>query len=139
MISSPMQEILDAKTHRNEHTKCLIWEGEFDRKRQPIIEYMGTSVQVIKILYTLARGSIPAGADIVQKCENQRCVEIEHLELGQAATSELGFAANEEELALVKKLYFDDGMRQDKIAEQLGVSASKVSRMITYIRRRDSL
>jgi len=117
----------------------LIWEGEFDRKRQPIIEYMGTSVQVIKILYTLARGSIPAGADIVQKCENQRCVEIEHLELGQAATSELGFAANEEELALVKKLYFDDGMRQDKIAEQLGVSASKVSRMITYIRRRDSL
>jgi hypothetical protein len=132
---NPMMEIIEKHSHRNEHSGCRIWEGAFGRNGVPMMEMLGNRIPAARLAYVLANGAIAPDAAVLQACENTRCVEPTHLVLGQPEESmALGFDATEDEIKEVVRMN-EEGIKQSKIGEKMGFTPSKVSRILTAVKK----
>jgi HNH endonuclease len=59
---------------------CWPWKGAVDGAGQPCFD--GRPAR--DLAYELARGPVPAGAAVAQRCGHARCMNPEHLELAHA-------------------------------------------------------
>jgi predicted DNA-binding protein (UPF0251 family) len=115
--------------HVNNVTGCHLWDAEFSsRAKLPILNLLGNVVHVAFLRWKLTGNEVPDGKLLRMACENDRCVNVEHMELiDQPAGSDQG--PSPEEVAAIL-MHDAEGRKQAWIAEKLGISQSKVSRTL---------
>jgi hypothetical protein len=77
-----VQQLLE-QIDRSGH--CHVWRGRLDRDGYGLVWWEGQNRRVHRIVYMLAYGPIPNGADgkpldLDHTCRNRRCCRLEHLE-----------------------------------------------------------
>lgn len=129
MDNSALYEMLSqrAPIHTNELTSCVIWDGDFDRKLRPVMEVAGSKVQVRNWIASMI-GASARNVEVKAKCENDKCISAAHFIIEPAERAN-GVEYTQEELDAAVKLD-SEGLRQDIIAERLGTSRSRVSRLL---------
>lgn len=69
-----------------EEGDCLVWLGRVDGDGYGKMRvHGGHPVRVHRLAWTLAHGPIPDGLVVRHRCDNPRCVSLDHLELGTTA------------------------------------------------------
>lgn len=81
---------VDAATRLRERSEwqggCLIYTaGHSSRSGHVTMGFKGRYPGVHRIAWTLANGEIPAGQVVRHTCDNPRCINVAHLELGTVA------------------------------------------------------
>jgi hypothetical protein len=61
---------------------CLVWTGHLNASGYGLVTIKGRCARVPRAVWEHAKGDIPTGLLIRHKCDNPRCANIEHLELG---------------------------------------------------------
>jgi hypothetical protein len=126
--------MLGDSIHPNAITGCIIWDGEFDRADQPVTGMLGARMRVREMMLKVDKQDLPKGTVVDTTCENNKCVNHEHFQIVTVETA-TEVAYDEGELSQVKT-WIADGRKQEWIAEQLGVSRSKIAKMARVLKDR---
>lgn len=123
---------------------CWTWNG-YVRGSYPCITIRKTHYQTHRLSYEAWHGDIPTGLVVRHKCDNQRCVNPEHLEVGthednardrdergrhnpafgeNNGASKLTNSERDEVLRLAKT-----GVKHSTLAEKYNVSRTTISRL----------
>lgn len=65
--------------------ECLLWTGAKDSDGYGNIKVEGAAWSVHRLVWTMERGTIPAGAKINHRCWEPACCRIDHLEIATHA------------------------------------------------------
>ena len=65
----------------NPETSCVEWIG-CRWRGYGTVWYQGNRWRAHRLAWTFKRGSIPDGLFVLHKCNNRRCVNVDHLYLG---------------------------------------------------------
>jgi len=130
------------------NTGCLLWEGSIVHpkpgKRQVYgnIRLDGKMVKTHRVAYEAAFGPIPAGAQVLHRCDVGLCCNPDHLFLGDNASNiadkmskDRGRKRLTHEKAKEIHKMVSSGVTQRKTATAFGVRQSTVSRIISGERR----
>ena len=79
---------------------CLIWQGALS-DGYGMIWYEGKLIRAHRLAWLLSYGVIPKGIQVLHKCDNRRCIRLDHLFLGTQADN-LQDAINKGHLNLVE-------------------------------------
>ena len=75
-----------SKTKRNPETGCIEWTAMVHRDfPYGLFYWKGRNRVAHRVAWRLAYGSFPDGQVVRHKCDNPRCVNVDHLELGSQA------------------------------------------------------
>ena len=69
----------DLEGRVREDGDCLVWTGSASDGRRPMIWIDGRSLGARRLVYTLVHGPIKQGRRIGVKCDNELCLNPEHL------------------------------------------------------------
>ena len=123
-----------APIHTNHITDCVIWDGEMDRLHRPVMDVGGSRVQVRKWIANMIGQISGNGVIIKASCENDKCVKLDHflVEKGEVADN-VDFT--EDELIRLEE-HISQGFKQEKIAELMGTSRTRISRLVKVLKDR---
>lgn len=74
-------ERLLSKAKFDNQTGCLVWQ-KTTRDGYGLIWYRGKAVSAHRLAWLLSYGEIPAGMQVLHKCDNRACIRLDHLFLG---------------------------------------------------------
>ena len=112
---------------------CLTWLGHVQTKGYGFIRCNGRYQVTMRIIWQHFKGEIPEGMSVMHKCDNRRCCEITHLQLGTNADNILdkakkgraGKKLTKEDIPVIRKM-LANGVSQKEIAENYGVNPSSI-------------
>lgn len=123
---------------------CWIWKGSARPSGHATLRVAGArTVSAYRLAYELGVGPIPVGACVLHRCDNPRCINPAHLELGDQAKNMADCAARgrsargarngqarlrPEQVKQVRAL-LDAGHTQSSVAAVVGVKASTIGRI----------
>lgn len=131
----------------NSEKGCHEFSGPLNENGYGRISFKGKKIYVHRAVYEHFNGPIPNGLIIRHKCDNPKCCNVEHLELGnqydncmdkvkrnrQAKGNKIPQSKlNEEKVLKMRKLHAE-GITQKKLAEMYGVDSSQISRVVNRI------
>jgi len=130
----------DTCLSRNEENGCLEWTGHLDRDGYGERGSRYGERKAHRYAYARAFNEIPTGLIVRHKCDNPKCCEPEHLELGthqdnrtdtvrrkRHAFGEKNNHAivTEDDVRMIRKLY-EAGQTQTGISKQYGITQGAV-------------
>ena len=123
---------------------CHEWQSTLHRDGYGKFWFAKKQTQSHRVSYILQIGEIPNGLWVLHKCDNRKCVNPEHLYLGNAKQNMLDKVARcrwwgrmtipFETVEACRKLYAD-GWSQQKIADHYGINQTQVSRYVRLSQR----
>src|SRR5262245_52011929 len=119
-------EFYTQNTHVNEVTGCIIWDGIF-QKGHPVVEG-AVKINVRKFVYESVNGQQPYRTKFGPACENPWCVKLEHITAIPPEVKAPDYPM--ERVAEAYRLYHEEGMRQEVVAQKLGVDPPTISKYI---------
>lgn len=147
MLTEEFIERFHAKWKRDRKTGCWNWTASIAGKGYGQIKIPGTRKQMYahRLSWLIHNGDIPEGQFILHVCDNVRCVNPEHLFLGDASKNANDMKAKKRhlygELNSKHRLTKQDvreiramlsmGVRQRRIAAAYEISQIEVSRINT--------
>ena len=134
---SDVNERFFAKVKRVE-TGCLEWQSTIKKDGYGSFHFDGKSVQAHRVAYELFFGKIPAGVKVLHKCDNRKCVNVNHLFLGSLADNVVDMDAKGRRGSKSKLTYDQveqikgmlvDRYSQTEIGKIFGVCQTVISRI----------
>jgi len=124
---------------------CHEWRSTLHRDGYGKFWFDGRQVQAHRVAYLLYVCEIPEGLWVLHKCDNRRCVNPEHLYLGDAKQNvsdkvqrcpwwgnmRLPFSTVE----LIRTRYAAGGVSQQALANEYGCDQTQVSKIVRGISR----
>lgn len=139
----PLKERFWSKVTKGENQACWPWQGCTNGADYGMILHEGTKVLAHRVAWELKHGTkIPDGMIVMHKCDNPRCVNPRHLELGTQRDNmeDRSDKRRDQHAAPYSRLIPKDvrtivrrytkGEPQEKIAEDYGISGPTVSQII---------
>jgi Autographiviridae endonuclease len=130
------------------NTGCYLWEGCVSGGRvannalRPSIRLNGRMAQVSRVVFEARHGSIPSGVQVLHRCDQGFCCNVDHLFAGSGDDNHADKAAKDRgkkrlthEKAIEIHRLARAGMPQYKIAKEFDVHQSIVSRILAGRRR----
>ncbi len=121
-----------------ENTECWNWKGYRHTKGYGAITFKGKHGSLIhRVVYELAKGSIPEKMYVCHTCDNRSCVNPDHLFLGTCADNlrdaarknRMNHKLSLEDIAEIRRLWIE-GFKQTEIAEMFSISSCHVSQIL---------
>ncbi len=118
---------------------CLEWTSVIHRDGYGKFYFEGQQAQTHRVAYRLFVGEIPKGKCVLHKCDNRKCVNVEHLYVGDHKQNVADMYARGRNVGRAKfgtalieecKTRYSRGESQQAIADQLGLHQTTVSRFI---------
>ena len=78
---STFERMLNALQPRS-NTGCWEWQGDLTHNGYGRVKVDGKAKRVHRVMWELRHGPIPDGMVVMHKCDNPKCCNPEHLELG---------------------------------------------------------
>lgn len=103
----------------------------------------GRSIRAHRAAWRVERGDIPAGMDVCHRCDNRRCVNVDHLFLGTRLDNMMdakrkgrtasgarhgGAKLSAEDVRTIR--YLSGAIAQRQLAARFGVSVSNISQIV---------
>lgn len=127
---------------------CIEWTGHLNTTGYGMIGVQHKSVVVHRFSWELVNGKIPDGLLCLHKCDNPKCVNVEHLFLGtqqdnvddmfrkgraKRASGENHYAArfNKKQIKKIRKLY-KEGHGQTEIAKIFNTKQNTIFNIVHY-------
>jgi hypothetical protein len=120
---------------------CFECTSHSGRSNYPTVSYYGKQIDAHRFVYEQMYGDIPEGLVVRHKCDNPKCINPEHMELGTIADNNRDIwdrgrenvtsrSFNEEQLSdILERLA--KGEKQTDIAKGYGVSTSTINHIKT--------
>ena len=150
-----VRELLVKKSRLHEQSGCLEWIAGRNPQGYGGLEYHGKWWQAHRLAWSALKGEIPAGLCVLHRCDNPRCVNVDHLFLGthldnvkdcmakgrrallvgeQRPSSKL--SASEVKIIRARHRRFDHANSMQKIADDYGLALCTIVRIIRRITRK---
>ena len=147
-----VRELLVKKSRLNEQTGCLEWIAGRNQQGYGGLEYHGKWWQAHRLAWSALKGEIPAGLCVLHRCDNPRCVNVDHLFLGthldnvndciskgrrtvligeQRPSAKL--SASEVKIIRARHHRFDRSNSMQKIANDYGLALTTIARIIKRV------
>lgn len=140
----PLKERFEAKVKKMENG-CHEWQSTLHRDGYGKFWHETGQVQAHRMSYQIHHGEVPDGMWVLHRCDNRKCVNPEHLYLGDAkqnaqdmhnrgrAVGRLVYGVEAVERA--RQLYAE-GRSQQSIADELGIHQTTISKYIRGAQKR---
>lgn len=114
-------------------TDCWEWPGAYDQER-PYCYAEGEDQNAARYIYSLAFGRFHSSFHVLHKCDNAKCVNPDHLYLGDSAQNVIDRTMrlrgkrwlSKEQYFQVVNLLGTTKKSQEKIAVEVGISQTTV-------------
>lgn len=83
-LPNTLERVLD-KISFEPTSGCGLWTGSLDKDGYPLIKWRGKTTRVTRLVWTLLRGPIPDGLQVLHRCDNPPCANVNHFFLGTDA------------------------------------------------------
>jgi hypothetical protein len=136
---APTEARFLAKVQKAE-SGCWNWASTLDRRKlYGKFWYAGEQVRAHRMSYQLFVGPIPDGAMVLHKCDNAKCVNPEHLYIGDQSrncrdrTERLRYMVRLplESVRAIRERYAAGGVSQELLAAEFGIHQTQVSKYVT--------
>ena len=123
---------------RKMETGCHEWQAGLHRDGYGKFVEGGKTIQAHRIAYALFNGPIPSGAWVLHRCDNRKCVNPDHLFIGDSKMNIADMDSKQRRGTKSSLTYKDaneikallaDRHSQQEIAEKFGVHQATISRI----------
>lgn len=135
------------KAKKSEETGCLEWQGAILTTGYGSFCIPGVTTKAHRASYILFIGDIPKGKCVLHKCHNRKCVNPDHLKLGdqkensrdmleaKRMSTQKGSSNNfsrllETDIPVIRELCSNYGFSQREVAEFYGVTKGCIENVI---------
>lgn len=124
---------------------CHEWQSTIHRDGYGKFWHETGQVQAHRMAYQIYKGEVPEGLWVLHKCDNRKCVNPEHLYLGDAKQNVsdmhtrgrfVGRTKFGLDLVEKAKAMYAEGRSQQAIADELGINQTTVSKYIRGAQKR---
>jgi hypothetical protein len=132
---------------------CWVWTGSLSNKGYGQMHVSGKNLLAHRVSFELFHGPIPPGMWVLHRCDNRRCVNPDHLFLGDCALNMQDCAAKGrlhfqkasgrgeehtqakltvEQVADMRELYRSGRFTKKDLAVRFGISPSQAGNILLY-------
>ncbi len=127
-------------------TGCIEWKGHLETCGYGAVHFLGKTKRLHRFIWEQLKGSIPNDAHVLHKCDNRKCINIDHLFLGTHQDNMKDMVIkkrhkhklSEQDMKIIVKLK-KEGVTYKNIAHQLNVSQPNISYWVKILRQRKEL
>jgi predicted XRE-type DNA-binding protein len=124
---------------------CHEWRSTLHRGGYGKFWFNGKQSPAHRVAWELLVGEIPEGSWVLHKCDNRKCVNPEHLYLGDAKQNKLdtiercdwygNMQVSFDTIKEIRARYENGGVTQQQLADEYGIHQTQVSRLVKLKQR----
>ena len=137
------------KIRKNQDNDCIEWIGAINITGYGHFWYNGKCERAHRVSWQIHHGDIPDGLFVLHSCDNTKCVNPEHLWLGNNQDNAIDMCnkgrhcdnsgenqgrskLTREYVEVIRSIYSDGRITMKELAKDFGVSQGSISLIVNY-------